>query len=121
MSTREAVAAAVDDAGIPGVAGSQWPPVVRRSGVCWAQFAGADPHQYGDGSVEIDGQDWDVILILPAENPATTAKAMDDWLPPLLAALSPLGRLGRVDPVQVALGPSSTTAPGVQIRLTTTD
>lgn len=122
MSAREAVAAAVNAAAITGVSGSQWPPSVRRPGSCWAQFAGATPVQYGNARVELDGLDWDVILVLPADNPATTARAADNWLRPLLDALAPLGRLGEISPTALEVGEGGkATVPALRIRLTTDD
>lgn len=117
MSVRGDVADAIDAAGIEGVSGGMCAPPTRAAGVAWAQWAATTPRQQTSAGVRTVTE-WDVLVILPAEHPAVTASAADEWLPALLDALSPLGILGQATPIQLVLGDGLTT-PALQIKLTT--
>ena len=119
MGVREQVAAAVDDLEHPELVGRVWPPVVHLPGLVWAQWSGSDTVQYASGAAVPDRDDWSVLCLLPAGLPETTGDALDRWRPLLLAALSPLGRLGRQSAVGVVLGEGGTAVPALQIQLLT--
>jgi hypothetical protein len=109
--TRADVVAAL--AKLPQLAPSDTQPPVLSAGAAWPRW---DHSEYANRCVE--KLTWEVLVVLPGGDPATTANAGDALRPDVAAALFAIPAwVERCDPVQVQAEDGGAAVPALQFTI----
>ena len=114
-NTREMIAEAIEAAGIDGVSASTYPPAVQSAGVAWPRFVSCEVVQYSNTHVAVRPL-FEAVLTLPSETAQSTAEAEDDWLEPILTAVSSVGAILSAEVFDLTTGDSPQRALRVRLR-----